>query len=183
MQEPRRVGFVDESYGRDASGRLTYVLGLVLVDRADVGDVQAALRDLTRKRGGVLHFANEDVNRRTVLAKAMGELPVRLCSIVVRSCDSESRARAVGLRRLAWEKGADLDRLVIESRGTRPDSNDAALLSRIHPPTRFQVSFVGKQHDPMLWAADFVASATFQALARGVPDHLDALGPVERNDC
>jgi hypothetical protein len=44
------------------------------------------------------------------------------------------------------------------------------------------VRFLGKRDDPLLWAADIVASATFQALVRGVPADLESLGQVERVD-
>lgn len=121
MQGPRRVGFVDESYGTDDDGCLIHVLGL--------------------------------------------------------------RARAVGLSTIAWAKGADLDLLVIESREARLDGDDAAVLAKTHPPAAFRVRFLSKWDDPILWAADIVASATFQALARGVPDHRDALRQVEQYDC
>jgi hypothetical protein len=183
MREPRRTGFVDESYGRDANGRLVYVLGLVEVkDAAD--ELRAALYDLPRKRGGALHFANEDDARRAALAKAVGALPVGRTIVVRRSGDSAARARAIGLATIAWAKRDRLDLLVIESRGARPDRADATLLSSLHPPERrIPVRFLGKQDDPLLWAADIVASAAFQALARGVPGYLEALGPVERLDC
>jgi hypothetical protein len=183
MWEPRRTGFVDESYGRDVNGRLVYVLGLVEVDSRDADEVRAILTELPRKRGGVLHFANDDATRRTTLAKAIGGLPIRRSAIVSRGGDSGSRARAVGLTTVAWAKGTELDLLIIESRGTRPDRSDAALLSRVHPPACFPVAFLSKQDDPLLWAADIVASATFQALARGVQHHLDAMGHVEQFDC
>jgi hypothetical protein len=183
MQEPRRFGFVDESYGRDGDGFFVHVLGLIEV-RADVIDeVRAVLLDLPRTRGGVLHFVNEDRSRRTAIAKVIGELPVRRTAIVTRGNDSESRARAVGLSTIVWARGTALDLLVIESRGTKLDSGDAEVLAKTHPPAGFEVRFLGKRADPILWAADTVASATFQALTREVPDHLLALGHVDQQEC
>ena len=183
MREPRRTGFVDESYGRDPAGRLVYVLGLVEIrDGAD--DLRAALRELPRTRGGVLHFANEDDGRRVGLAKAVGQLGVELTAVVRRGGDSLSRARAIGLTTIAWSRQDGLDRLEIESRGPKPDRADARLMAALHPPARrIPVRFPGKAEDPLLWVADILASATFQALARAEPRYLEALGPVGRIDC
>ena len=130
-----------------------------------------------------LHFSKEDGARRERLAKAVGALGLDLTTVVRQSTDTLSRARAVGLTTISWISREQLDLLVLESRGAKPDRQDAALLARVHPAgAGVSVRFLGKRDDPLLWAADIVASATFQALAPGVPAYLESLGQVERVD-
>jgi hypothetical protein len=179
----RRTGYLDESYGRDPGGTLVYVLGFVEVS-GDLAELRAILRDLPRKRDGVLHFANEDHDRRTGLAAAVGALGLDLTAVVRRGPDSPARARAVGLTTTAWARRGRIDLLVLESRGSKPDRADARLLSSVHPPEhRIPTRFLRKEDEPVLWVADLVASATFQALARDVPEPLAALGKVDQVDC
>ena len=183
MSEARRTGYLDESYGRDPGGALVYVLGIVEV-AGDLADLRAALRDLPRKRDGVLHFANEDHDRRTALATVIGALGLDLTAVVRRGPDSPARARAISLTTAAWARRGRLGLLVLESRGAKPDRADARLLSTVHPPEhRIPTRFLRKEEEPVLWVADLVASATFQAVARNVPDPLVALGKVDQVDC
>lgn len=183
MFEARRTGYLDESYGRDPDGRLVYALGIVEA-AGDLTDLRDALRALPRKRDGVLHFTNEDHGRRTSLAAAVGALDLEFTAVVRRGPDSPARARAVALSTTAWAMRGRIDLLVLESRGAKPDRADAKLLSTVHPPAhRIATRFLGKEAEPLLWVADLLAGATFQALARGAPDHLAALGKVDQVDC
>lgn len=182
MRKPRRVGFVDESYGVDEWGRSTMVLSVARID-GEADEIRQALRDLLLDGADFLHFSKEDDGRRSRLAKAVGALGLDLTIAVHQGTDSMSRARAVGLTTIAWAKQDQLDLLVLESRGGRPDRADANLLSKLHLARGgIPVRFLGKRDDPLLWAADIVASAAFQALARGVPEHLEALGQIDRID-
>ena len=45
------------------------------------------------------------------------------------------------------------------------------------------VRFVRKRDDPLLWATDILASASFQALARGADAYREALKPLDQLDC
>jgi hypothetical protein len=142
------------------------------------------MADLPRRRGGLIHFANEDEARRTTLVKIIGQLPVRRTIVVRRGQDTAARARAVGLATLAWTRRDMIDLLVIESRGVKPDRIDADLLSSLHVQgSTMPVRFVRKRDDPMLWAADILASASFQALARGASGYREALAPVDELEC
>jgi hypothetical protein len=183
MRKPRRTGFVDESYGTDETGFSSMILAMVRAyDRAD--ETRQVLRELLLDGAEFLHFSKEDDSRRAMLAKAVGEMRLEPMIVVRRSRDSLARARAVGLTTLAWANQGRLDLMILESRVARPDRQDAELLSKLHPAdARVPVRFLGKRADPLLWAADVVASSAFQALVRGVPEHLAALGPVERVDC
>lgn len=184
MKEPRRVGFVDESYGKDGVGRPVYVVGLLEIAAVDVEGLCHDLRDLPRKRGGLLHFAKEEADRRLALSAAIGKLGLDLTAVVRHGSDRTDRARAVALTTLAGARHTRLGLLVIESRGARPDRTDAALLARLHPPAhRIPTEFLTKDQHPALWVPDFVAGAVFQSLARNAPETLQALGDVERRDC
>lgn len=143
-----------------------------------------ALRDLLLPGADFLHFRKEDEVRRLLLAKTVGQLNLHPVVAVRHSRDSISRARAVGLTTLVWAVHHTLDRLVLEARGAKPDRDDARLLSKLRPEGHsVPAEFLGKRHDPLLWAADVVASATFQAVARGVPESMAALGDVEWHEC
>ena len=166
------TGLSDESFAGS-----TMVLSVVRVADAQADDARAALRDLLIGRAGQLHFSKESDDRRGTLAKAVGALGLDLIVVVRRSRDSDARARAVCLTTVAWALHDALDLLVIESRGPRQDGVDADVLARL------PVHFLGKRADPLLWAADILASATFQAVGRGVPGYLEALGHVRRIDC
>lgn len=184
MVDPARTGYVDESYGRDPDDRLVYVLGLA-VPTGPPDDLRAALRDLTRTRGGAVHFADEDESRRIALAKAIGALDLDLTAVVRRGrADSAARARAVCLTTLGWVAHDRVDQLVLEARGPKPDRADSELLSRLHPAAhRLPTEFLGKRADPLLWAADVLAGAVFRAVGRGLPDCLAAIGPVTIERC
>lgn len=173
------TGLSDESFAGS-----TMVLSVVRVADAQADDARAALRDLLIGRAGQLHFSKESDDRRGTLAKAVGALGLDLIVVVRRSRDSDARARAVCLTTVAWALHDALDLLVIESRGPRQDGVDADVLARLAAGgCRLPVHFLGKRADPLLWAADILASATFQAVGRGVPGYLEALGHVRRIDC
>jgi hypothetical protein len=158
------------------------VLSVVTIE-GEADGVRQVLRDLLLEGADFLHFSKEDDTRRARLAKAVGALDLDLMTVVRQGKDTMSRARAVGLTTMAWVCRDRVDLLILESRGAKPDRGDADLLAKARPAGgHIPVRFLGKRDDPMLWAADIVASATFQALARGVPEHLEALGQVERVD-
>jgi hypothetical protein len=182
MTKPRRIGFIDESFDVDASGSIV-ILALVRVgDRAD--DARRALTDLLLPGAEFLHFTKEDDLRRPILARTVGTLGLDPMVVVRQSRDSVARARGVCLSTLVWAAHDTVDHLVVEARGGAFDRTDARQLSRHRPGgRRLGADFLGNREDPLLWAADILASATFQSLVRKVPDYLEALGEVERLDC
>src|SRR5215212_3440435 len=170
----RRIGWSDESF----AGSIM-VLSVVRIGLGDGDDVRAALRDLRVGGTGVLHFSKERPDRRPMLAKAVGDLGLDLTVVIRRSGDSDARAGAVCLTTIAWALRDELDELVIESRGAKPDRVDADLFAKLsRTGCRLPVRFLGKHADPLLWAADILASATFQAVANDAEDYLHLLGSV-----
>ena len=138
--------------------------------RSDVAEVRAALCDLRLGDSGVLHFEKERPDRRLMLTKAVGDLGLDLTVVIRRSRDSDARARAVCLTTIAWALRDELDQLVIESRGARPDRLDADLFAKLRRTgCRLPVGFIDNRADPLLWSADILASATFQAPRRTAP--------------
>jgi hypothetical protein len=82
--------------------------------------------------------------------------------------------------RLAAGLAPHVDRVVVESRGPALDRNDRRVLAAVGarrgraPAYEFPIG----RDEPVLWAADVVASAVFQALRRDKNDLLAALGDV-----
>jgi hypothetical protein len=183
MRESLSIGYVDESYGHTQQGESLYVLGVVEIT-GSFTEIREIMADLPRGRGGLVHFANEGEARRSALVKVVGQLPVRRTIVVRRGQDTAARARAVGLATLAWARRDMVDLLVIESRGAKPDRIDSDLLSNLRSQgSAIPCRFVRKRDDPLLWAADILASASFQALARGVSGYREALTPLDQVDC
>jgi hypothetical protein len=174
-----RIGWSDESFAGS-----TMVLSVVQIGAGDVDEARAALCDLRIGGSGVLHFSQERPDRRPMLAKAVGDLGLDLTVVIRRSRDSNARARAICLTTIAWALRDELDQLVIESRGAKPDRLDADLFAKLRRTgCRMPVRFVGKHADPLLWSADILASATFQAVANSADEYLELLGSVRRIDC
>ena len=178
MREPRRTGFVDESYGRDPAGRLVYVLGLIEV-RARIDGVRDRLRELPAGRGGILHFREEDDHRKIVVAKQLADLGLRSVAVVCATEVRAERARGLCVRDLAWAVRDRLDTVAFESRGPTRDRHDLSVVRGLaRQGVGLECAFPGKWDEPMLWAADFVAGAV--RLARtGKHEPLAALGDVE----
>lgn len=74
----------------------------------DVEGLCHDLRDLPRKRGGLLHFAEEEPDRRQTLSAAIGRLGLTLTAVVRHGSDCTDRARAVALTTLAGARHSRL---------------------------------------------------------------------------
>jgi hypothetical protein len=181
MEWPRRAGYLDESYDWQ-DGRVVYVLALAEIE-GDPSQVRAALRELPRKKGGILHFSKESQERRVQLAKSISALPVKLTAVVSQTERHLRRARGVCVRDLAWAVGERLTDLVFEARQEAENAHDASVLEglRSHGPD-LRYAFRGKTDEPLLWIPDLLAGAVRQLLVDGEPAVADALGRIRRID-
>lgn len=159
MWTPRRVGYVDESYKLDAEGELVYVLGLVSV-AGRPADARVALRGLLLKGQDSLRFSKENPDRRVELAAALPAAGLRATAIVCRREPGAERARGLCVRDLAWAAHGRLTDLVFETRELHENAHDASVLKGLSPlGVRLAYSFLRKEEEPLLWAADIVAGA------------------------
>jgi hypothetical protein len=175
---PSATAYLDESY--DIRPGRGYVLGAVVTSSND-----AQLRDLVRglrlKGQDRLHFGQEAVERRLLVAEIVAGLGVAMVAAVAHV--GPRRATAARLRgrclRALYPELAGVQAVVIESRGLRPDRHDASVLAGLaRPGPPCALSFLRAADDPVLWVADFVAGAVFQDVVRGVPAYRAALGEV-----
>jgi len=171
------LAFVDESYEVGPTG--SYVLAAVVAD-----DAAEALRDRMRAARepwqSRTHFHDVDEKRARVLLDTVRRLEAPLLAVVGRSCLRPERARAKCLERLVWESRS-IHGLVIESRGAGLDRMDRRVLAGVQPGLgrRLTYRFELGRDEPLLWAADILASAVFRAYCRDTMWVLDDLGSAK----
>jgi hypothetical protein len=176
---PRRIGYVDESYKLDPRGDLVYVLGQVDSARP-AEELRAALRDLLLNGQDALRFSKERPERRVELAMALQALDFRMTAIVCRSERRAERARGLCVRDLAWAAQGRLSDLHFEARDPRQNAHDASILSGLRSQgITLSCSFLRKDEEPLLWAADLVAGAIRESIADMVGKAAEALGSVD----
>ena len=101
--------------------------------------------------------------------------------VVARPCPKPERARRKALERLLWELRDRIDGLVIEHRTPELDRADRAILASVcrRDERRLDYRFPLGRDEPILWAADIVASSVYQAFSRGDRWMLEQLGKLE----
>jgi hypothetical protein len=171
----RTVWYGDESYDV-RPGKCQYFMGMTR-PIGDPGEVRAGLRDRVLRRGGVLHFYDEDERRQWELVDAVRLLGFEMVVVSWSGASPAARARSRCLTAVARQLHGRADGLVLESVNPKSDARDVRTLSRLHPAAhRLPVRFVDKQSDPLVWASDILAGAALQAFARGRTQFFDALG-------
>jgi hypothetical protein len=169
-----RTACVDEAYDTWPGG--AYVLAAVVYPGQD-----AALSDRVRELwpGGQDHppFCREDPKRRLLLAEAAARLGLRMIAAVETVGAAKATAEQLSeccIRRLGRAL-ADVDAVLIESRGGRPDRRDFGLGRQA--PLR-TVSFARAEDVPTLRVVDLLAGAVFHDVVRGNPVYVTALGSI-----
>ena len=173
------TAFVDESIRDGPDG--SYVVAAVVLSTSDF-DARDAARRLLLPGQRRLHWHDEGEDRRTLILERLAELGLEcrtyLCALGAGR--RQPRARALCLNALLWDlwRQADVDSVVIESRGDRDDRRDrstivAAQRSMRASPT-IAYRFERPSVEPMLWWADALAGAA--ALATRGTRMLDTIG-------
>jgi hypothetical protein len=122
-------------------------------------------------------FCREDPRRRLLVAEAAAQLGLTMVAAVETVGAAKATAeqlRECCVRRLSPAL-ADVDAVLIESRGGRRDRRDAGLGRQA--PLR-TVSFARAADVPALRLADLFAGAVFHDVVRGNPIYVAALGAV-----
>jgi hypothetical protein len=170
---------VDESYEVGAAG--LYVLAAVLAEPEDplVRETMLALREPWRGQAK-LHFYDAEPKRPGLYLDTVASLARETVVVLARPCQKPERARRKALERLMWELRGRIDGVMIESRGARQNRDDKVVLAAMQRShRRFVCGFPLGREEPVLWAADIVASAVFRAHRRGERWMLDRLGALE----
>jgi hypothetical protein len=174
------IAYVDESYEVGPAG--VYVVSAVLCERddAEVRRAMLALREPWRRQSK-LHFHDADAKRVPLYLDAVRGLDRQTVAVAARPCPKPERARRKALERLLWELRTRVDGLVIEHRTPELDRADRALLAAVcrRDGHRLDYRFPLGRDEPILWAADIVASAVYRACSRGERWMLEQLGAVE----
>ncbi len=179
---PDTVAVVDESYGMIGGEGAVYVVAAVLVPREsrDLAFVREHLATL-RLHGQRPHFARDGDKRRHLVLETLGQLGLRPPLIVVRmtaGIEAAERSRGLCLARMGWELRYSVSTFLIERRGRKGDAHDRSVLSSVRE-LAVAVEFAAPETEPLLWAADAVASAVFQAKARGRHEYVGVLGECD----
>jgi hypothetical protein len=170
--------YVDESYEVGPSG--LYVLAAVLAEPEDplVREAMLALREPWRGQAK-LHFYDAEPKRPGLYLDTVASLGREIVVVLARPCRKPERSRRKALERLMWELRARIDGMVIESRGARQNRDDKVVLAALQRGHRqFVCDFPLGRDEPVLWAADIVASGVFRAYLRGEHWMLDRLGAI-----
>lgn len=158
------LAHIDEAGARLVDGRQLYVLAAVVTAPADRVDILRVLTSL-QVNGAPLHHHTERPDRRVRIAEALADVPVHgsilLSTSSVASAQERARARLLSVLLPKLQHVERVRQVVIESRsgGDRHDRRTLDRLRRSRQITEaFRIDHADKS-EPMLWLADFVASA------------------------
>lgn len=156
------IGWVDESYRAAADGH--YVLAAAVIEATRVDAVRAQARAVPPKGAKVFHWRDERPELRMTMLKQVVGMGVGLVVAVSTPVDSrrQQRARALCLKRLAWELAErGVRELVIESRGEQ-DAQDRKVLAGLHRAGEIPKDLIYRfdtKDEPALWVPDAIAGA------------------------
>lgn len=175
--------WVDESEPARFSGPSAYVMGALLCEPDEIGDVRDSLRALLLPGQRKLHWRDEDSGRRRKIVETIASHRCVEHVVVIRPAvvgERPERRRRHCLERLWYE----LDQLSVrsvyqEARNSKQDQLDRDMLTiarvrrTVSPSVR--VEHVYGFDDPGLWAADAICGA-FGSHYSGVTDaHLSTI--------
>jgi len=174
------IGWGDESGSDSARDPGTYLLSVVLAVPDAAEQIQDAMRALLHKGTAKLHWRDAVPRRQQAIAAAVAALPVSGV-VVVRSRpvadERPERRRRKCLEHLLPELGErGCSRLVLESRGSKDDARDRAMLDAMRRSRRLphglHLDHVPGPKDPALWAADALCGAVVADRTGENPSHL-----------
>jgi hypothetical protein len=153
----------------------------LLCEAERVDDIRPVLRGLLLRGQHKLHWRDEQVKRRRVIAETIGTLPVEAL-VVVRACRADERLerrRRGCLERLCWElERLGVVRMVLESRGRADDLRDRGMLDALRARKtvtgKLRMDHVAGRADEMLWLPDAVCGAVVASRV-GEPVYLETL--------
>lgn len=156
---------VDEAGARLSDGHRLYVVAAVLSSPADHPRIIAPLIALQINPDIPLHFRTERSKRRLAVAQVIAEAPLHGAILLITSTGNarqeQARARLLCELLPRLERIEGVRHVVVESRagGDRHDRRTRDRLRRSHHITAgLRVDHADKS-TPMLWLADWVASA------------------------
>jgi hypothetical protein len=177
------IAYMDESYEIGPAG--VYVLAAVLCEEGDA-EVRQATLDLREpcRRQWKLNFHDADTKRVPIYLDTVRSLGRPVVVVVARPCPKPERARRKALERLLWVLRGRVHGLVIEHRTTELDRADRVILASVcrREGRRLDYRFPLGKEEPILWAADIVASAVYRGYARGEEWMPESLGALETHE-
>ncbi|MBO3750197.1 hypothetical protein J5X84_29285 [Streptosporangiaceae bacterium NEAU-GS5] len=183
------TSFADESLRRRPADHSVYAMGAVVLESAHHDTVRVTLESLRLGKKPRLHWRDESSAHRLVIAQQLAGLPISGVVVVLfyDGATRTERARRRCFERLLVElEQAGVETVVVESRSPTMDLQDRRLLTAlrrsrtIHKDTH--VSWQQSFDEPILWAADAVASATTWWLD-GDRRYFDLLADQVRVEC
>jgi hypothetical protein len=176
----RIVAHVDEAGAKLPGDRRLYVLAAVLTSLCDHPSIKAQLTAL-RLGDRFLHYYDELPERRLLIAKVISQLPLHGGIVLITSSGNtgqeHARCRLMTQLLPRLEHVEQASEVIIESRagGDRHDRRTRDRLRRSRKISAgLRVDHAGKT-EPMLWLADFVASAYVGARYHGDMEPWDIL--------
>jgi hypothetical protein len=156
-----------------------HLLAATIAEPERCDDVRSLLRSFYG--GRKLHWRELDRLRRGAIVRAMADLEAEHLVVAARPLDvrRQERARAICLRRLAWElERRSVELLTLEARDRslmRRDIStvDALRASRVISP-RLRVEHERPSVEPMLWLPDQAAGTVVEAIC-GSPRWLETI--------
>ena len=156
--------YIDESMRQRKEDDCVYVLATALVDDDDADDVRDALKRLRYRKNPTIHWYDEHPDRRSKIASAVAELPIRaVVAVAFYPFRGDERARRHCLRALIGHLSSTaVESVLIASRTASLDNADDRLLisMRRQTPQRLPAAQWRRYADePLLWSGDVFASA------------------------
>lgn len=151
------------------------------VTSADEHDILSAELRTLRENGLALHYRIERADRRIAIAKQLAMSRLHGAIVLSTSCGhkTQERARSALLTRLlpTLEHAEHVNDVVLESRGggDRHDRRTRDRLRRSHRITAALRIAHAPKNEPLLWPADWVASAFVAAAHHGEVEPWDVL--------
>lgn len=162
----RLLAFIDESQSNRRLDPETYILAAGVCDPVIADAVRTAVSALRLKGQRKLHWRDESLKRRLVIAEAIARLPLEHLIVVRDGTEGErvERRRRLCLERLLYE----LDQLHVacatfESRGAADDRRDRSMLDALRARRTVSASLrIVHEKGPLealLWIPDAVCGA------------------------
>jgi hypothetical protein len=178
------LALVDESIRAvgDGGGSL-YIVAAAIVLPEEVASCRARI-SAAFQRPRPFHWRAEERGDRGRMIEAVVEIGLGavVCDCRAGRLGAQERARARCLHALLWDLRDGVSEVLIDTRGPHADRRDRRTLRQAQRtgavPRHLRYDFRSPREEPLLWAADAIAGAVGDRLAKGDASYYELLRPV-----
>jgi hypothetical protein len=178
--------WVDESMHVSAG---LYILAAVVCDAGGCKPIRETMRSLLDEGQPKLHWSGESPERKEKIIGTVAQLDMAAVVVVgaPMARKNQERARAVCMESLTVHlAGMGVAEVLLEERTASLNSRDRELITAIRGkkliPKTMRIELGRPSAEPMLWLPDIVAGAVGADRVHGLPQYLEAIGPIELLD-